>query len=298
MLGLALAGLLMFAPLAHAGDDDEGKIMSLEYRDTPITQVISNIAKVSGRNIIVGKNVTGNVTLSLSKVNWRAALEMLAKSHGLKLEEKGGIIVITSTLQGAASRFYAVGKPLSGRHYKGIDKTAGKKTADPKAKDFAEFPFVRFDTRRSTRTGKAELLPAGRVVSRNGTVIVDSLVVRRAPPVSKDPRIQEAAARISNLNAALKHLKAANAVNEAERVAKQIAKAQEGLERVRAAVEAQRKALSVSKGRVRLVPGHLTVRTRASEAKIGALHAEVRALRGEVRELTGLVRRLVEQQRR
>lgn len=92
LAGLALTALLLLTNSAHADDaetkapsDDAGTIMSLQFKDAPIGTVIAEIARLSGRNIVVGPNVKGTTTVTLTKIPWKKALELIAAARGLKI---------------------------------------------------------------------------------------------------------------------------------------------------------------------------------------------------------------------
>lgn len=71
--------------------------ISLELKGVDILDVLKVLAKKSGLNIVVGKNVRGQVTLFLADVNVRDALDIILETAELAYEEKGGILkVITA----------------------------------------------------------------------------------------------------------------------------------------------------------------------------------------------------------
>ena len=66
------------------------------FKDAPLRDVIENIARVSGANVIISPEVQGIVTMRLSDVPWRDALEVLCTTLGyLVVEERGGILRVT-----------------------------------------------------------------------------------------------------------------------------------------------------------------------------------------------------------
>jgi len=59
--------------------------------------VITTIAKASGASIALGKEVSGNVTVSFNNVPWRIALDSTAKSLGfVVVEEQRGVLRVVS----------------------------------------------------------------------------------------------------------------------------------------------------------------------------------------------------------
>lgn len=75
--------------------EQPGKI-SLDIKGMDIIDVLKMLALRSGLNIVVGKNVTGRVTLFLKNIDPRDAFEIVVLSNDLAFEKKGNIInVIT-----------------------------------------------------------------------------------------------------------------------------------------------------------------------------------------------------------
>jgi len=67
-----------------AGRAAEARVFSIEVRGAEISDVLRALAQQSGFNIIIGEGVEGKVTLSLRKISFRDALEMIIKANGLK----------------------------------------------------------------------------------------------------------------------------------------------------------------------------------------------------------------------
>jgi type IV pilus assembly protein PilQ len=73
-----------------------------EFRDAPIEQVIGDIAKVSGANIVISPLVKGTISVRFNGVPWRDALDVVAKTLGAVVVEEGhGVlrVVDPKTLQ-------------------------------------------------------------------------------------------------------------------------------------------------------------------------------------------------------
>jgi type IV pilus assembly protein PilQ len=71
--------------------------VSIDAQDRDIREVITTIAKASGASIALGKEVSGNVTVSFNNVPWRIALESTAKSLGfVVVEEQRGVLRVVS----------------------------------------------------------------------------------------------------------------------------------------------------------------------------------------------------------
>jgi type IV pilus secretin PilQ/predicted competence protein len=91
LFGLALF-LLLFPSFLTAGGK---QIKSLTLQDADIHAVLSFLADYGNVNIVTTPEVEGNVSLSLQRVNWNEALDIVLKTYGLAgIEEKGYIRVL------------------------------------------------------------------------------------------------------------------------------------------------------------------------------------------------------------
>jgi type IV pilus assembly protein PilQ len=69
-----------------------GGRMSIDVQGAEIRTVLRSIAEFSGKNIVVGKDVKGQVSLQLKDTPWRDALTSVCRTQGLDFTEEGGII--------------------------------------------------------------------------------------------------------------------------------------------------------------------------------------------------------------
>jgi type IV pilus assembly protein PilQ len=76
-----------------------GKLISLDFKDADITNLLRILAAESGRNIVAGDDVKGKVSVSLHNVTWEQALDTILETRGLQRLDRGGIIRIVSTDQ-------------------------------------------------------------------------------------------------------------------------------------------------------------------------------------------------------
>lgn len=74
------------------GGEYGGRLVSLDFENADILTVLRGLADYSGRDIVVGSDVHGNVTVRLHNVPWRRALDQILKSTALGATEEGGII--------------------------------------------------------------------------------------------------------------------------------------------------------------------------------------------------------------
>jgi type IV pilus secretin PilQ/predicted competence protein len=85
-LGLC-AALLVASPTS--GQD---AIKNLNFQNADVRSVLNFLAEYGGVNLVAAPAVQGQVTLNLKNVEWRQALEILAKTYGLKVVDEEGFI--------------------------------------------------------------------------------------------------------------------------------------------------------------------------------------------------------------
>jgi type IV pilus assembly protein PilQ len=81
-----------------------GKLITLDFKDADVMNVLRLLGAEGGRNLIVGDDVKGKVTVSLRNVTWEQALDTILEARGLQKIEKGGVIRIVSNEQLAKER--------------------------------------------------------------------------------------------------------------------------------------------------------------------------------------------------
>ncbi len=69
-----------------------GRRVDFNVKDIEIKNLLTAIAEISKKNIIVADDVKGTVTIKLRNVPWDQALAIILKSKGLAMEEIGNII--------------------------------------------------------------------------------------------------------------------------------------------------------------------------------------------------------------
>jgi type IV pilus assembly protein PilQ len=75
------------------------KLISLDFRDADVVNLLRILAAESGRNIVAGDDVKGKVSVSLHNVTWEQALDTILEARGLQRLDRDGIIRIVSTEQ-------------------------------------------------------------------------------------------------------------------------------------------------------------------------------------------------------
>ncbi|EGT3575288.1 DNA uptake porin HofQ [Citrobacter amalonaticus] len=70
--------------------------VTLVVDDVPVTQVLQALAEQERKNLVVSPDVSGVVSLHLTDVPWKQALQTVAKSAGLLLRQEGSILHVHS----------------------------------------------------------------------------------------------------------------------------------------------------------------------------------------------------------
>lgn len=78
-----------------------GQLVSFDFKDADIRDVLRIIADISGFNMIIARNVSGTVTLKLTNVPWDQALDVILEDAGLGAFIEGNVMRIAplGTLQ-------------------------------------------------------------------------------------------------------------------------------------------------------------------------------------------------------
>jgi len=84
---LILAGLIGLS-VAFAPSTQAEPIKNINFQNADVRSVLNFLAEYGGVNLVPAPNVQGQVTLNLKNVEWREALEILAKTYGLKVVEE------------------------------------------------------------------------------------------------------------------------------------------------------------------------------------------------------------------
>jgi type IV pilus assembly protein PilQ len=75
------------------------RLISLDFKDADVVNLLRILAAESGRNIVISEDVKGKVSISLRNVPWEQALQTILESRGLSKVEKDGVIRIVSNEQ-------------------------------------------------------------------------------------------------------------------------------------------------------------------------------------------------------
>jgi type IV pilus assembly protein PilQ len=98
-LAAEIAGCVIDERTAGVLAVDRPPRVDFAFENAPITEVIDTIAKLSGANIVVAPEVTGTLSLRLSNVPWRDALDVACKTLGFVIVSEGrGILRVVDPL--------------------------------------------------------------------------------------------------------------------------------------------------------------------------------------------------------
>jgi len=75
------------------------RLISLDFKDADVVNLLRILAAESGRNIVVGEDVKGKMSISLRNVPWDQALETILETRGLQKVERGNVVRIVTTEQ-------------------------------------------------------------------------------------------------------------------------------------------------------------------------------------------------------
>jgi len=70
--------------------------VTLDFRDADIRNVLQILSYRSGVNIVAGPEVTGLVTIQLTNVPWKNALDVILRTYNYGYEQTGNIIIVTT----------------------------------------------------------------------------------------------------------------------------------------------------------------------------------------------------------
>lgn len=91
-------------PPPPAATGNGSKLITLEFKDADVINLLRILSAESGRNIVAGDDVKGKLSVSLRNVTWEQALDTILEVKGLQKVDKGGVIRIVSTEQLAKER--------------------------------------------------------------------------------------------------------------------------------------------------------------------------------------------------
>jgi type IV pilus secretin PilQ/predicted competence protein len=92
--GILALGLLAAGQAQTPSGAEDQRMRSLVFQNAEIRSVFTMLADRGKTNIVVSPSVTGQVTISLTDVTWRQALDIITKTYSLAAVEERGYIRI------------------------------------------------------------------------------------------------------------------------------------------------------------------------------------------------------------
>ncbi|WP_196369044.1 secretin and TonB N-terminal domain-containing protein, partial [Vibrio harveyi] len=74
--------------------EKEGKLISINFQDIPVRNVLQLIADYNQFNLVVSDSVEGNLTLRLDGVPWQQVLDIILQVKGLDKRVDGNVILV------------------------------------------------------------------------------------------------------------------------------------------------------------------------------------------------------------
>ncbi|MGO1189638.1 type IV pilus secretin PilQ [Vibrio casei] len=81
-------------PKQQSALDKENKLISINFQDIPVRNVLQLIADYNGFNLVVSDSVVGNLTLRLDGVPWQQVLEIILQVKGLDKRVEGNVVLV------------------------------------------------------------------------------------------------------------------------------------------------------------------------------------------------------------
>lgn len=87
------------APVASQALPNGSRPISFDFKDADVVNLLRILAAESGRNIVIGDDVKGKMSISLRNVPWDLALSTVLETRGLQKVEKDGVLRVVSNEQ-------------------------------------------------------------------------------------------------------------------------------------------------------------------------------------------------------
>ncbi|MFH1277464.1 MAG: secretin N-terminal domain-containing protein [Candidatus Eisenbacteria bacterium] len=99
--GIGIVGILLLLPpiLAAGAFANPGDLISIDVQKAEIGTVLRTISDFSGKNIVAGPEVNGEVSVRLADVPWQSALDVVLRANGYGWKEESEGIIRVSTIK-------------------------------------------------------------------------------------------------------------------------------------------------------------------------------------------------------
>lgn len=105
---------------------ERAKTVSLEFGNTDVVLVLKAIAREAGVNIVTSPEVSGNITVSLTKVSLTEALDLVTTMAGLRYAKVGQTYVVTTSARFSESLAQLAGKAESAGETRVVPLVSGE----------------------------------------------------------------------------------------------------------------------------------------------------------------------------
>src|SRR3989475_1946734 len=86
-------------PAAAPAASNSQRLISFDFKDADVVNLLRILAAESTRNVVIGDDVKGKMSITLRNVPWDLALETILETRGLRKVEKDGVLRIVSNEQ-------------------------------------------------------------------------------------------------------------------------------------------------------------------------------------------------------
>ena len=97
VVALMLLSLLVARPMvasAQVAKSAKQNTVTIDVKDTDIARVLDAFSQQTGLSVVIGKEVTGNISVRLFNVAWDRALDAILKPYGYGYEQSGDVLVV------------------------------------------------------------------------------------------------------------------------------------------------------------------------------------------------------------
>src|SRR5204863_9072780 len=92
------------APVLQAPPTNGARLISLDFKDADVVNLLRILAAESGRNVVISDDVKGKMSITLRNVPWDLALDTIMEARGLVKVERDNVLRIVSSDQLAKER--------------------------------------------------------------------------------------------------------------------------------------------------------------------------------------------------
>ncbi len=86
-------------PAAPAAPTNGQRLISFDFKDADVVNLLRILAAESNKNVVIGDDVKGKMSITLKNVPWDLALDTILETRGLRKVEKDGVLRIVSNEQ-------------------------------------------------------------------------------------------------------------------------------------------------------------------------------------------------------